>query len=104
MKINLKPIYILFLFTVILFTACKKKTKCDNAQLCIKNIGTDTIYFCWGCSSYTDSILPGGKACRYVGPIEVSGSSENVVWSDFESTHGNFRIKVDDCLVEKDIE
>lgn len=30
----------------VLATACG--SKCEDAQLCVRNIGTDTIYYCWG--------------------------------------------------------
>lgn len=97
-------IYIFSFITIIFLEGCKKKIECDNAQLCVKNIGTDKIYYCWGCSFYSDSILPGNKACKYVGAIEITSSSESVVWVDFSSSKGSYRIKVDDCYVEKEIQ
>jgi len=41
---------IVCLAIVVFFTTCKKKVKCDNAELCVKNIGSDIIYYAWGSS------------------------------------------------------
>jgi hypothetical protein len=83
---------------------CTKKVDCDNAQICLKNIGNDTIWYCWGCSGYTETLLPGDKACKYVGEVYIKNSSESIVWIDFTSDHGHYRMKVDDCYIEKEIQ
>lgn len=87
------------------FVSCKKKgIQCDNAELRIKNIGTDTIYYSFNSSAYTDTLLPGATISSFVGPIEVTSESESTVTTTFESTHGNYAIEVDDCVVTREIQ
>jgi len=98
-----KTIFIISV-TAIFFANCKKKVQCDNAQLCVKNTGNGVIHYAWNGNIYTDSLMPGQSACKYVGPIKITRTKEQVVWVDFESDHGNYRIKVDNCTVEKEIQ
>jgi len=96
-----------FLFlTAIMFSNCMKNNdiNCDNAELCITNIGSDTINYSWGSTLYTDYMLPGNKACINVGHIEVTKNSSATEEVYFYSDHGNFIIVVDECLEEHDIE
>lgn len=99
---------ILFIFSVIIFGCIEDDVDCENAELCVKNIGTDTIYYCWGCNYYEDFIIPRGEACTNVGEISIdysiSGTTESVIWINFDSSHGSYLIRVDDCYVEKFIE
>ena len=94
---------LIILLLIIVFTSCKKKVDCD-ATLCVKNIGNDTIHYSWGSSVYEDSILPGHSACKSVGHIEIDGTSESTVTAYFDSDHGNFAIKVDECEENHEIE
>ena len=96
-------IYIPFLIAMLIFLSCKKKVDCD-ATLCVKNIGHDTIHYSWGSSAYSDSLLPSQTACKSVGHIEIDGTSNSTVTAYFESDHGNFAIKVDECEENHEIE
>ncbi|MFC1731082.1 hypothetical protein ACFL6I_12180 [candidate division KSB1 bacterium] len=98
-----KIIPVLIIFLAIIYS-CSKKKECDNAQLCFKNIGTDTILYCWGCNYYEDTLFPGAKVCTDVGEISISasGGSTSVVY--FDSDHGSYAIKVTDCYIEKEIQ
>ena len=93
----------LFLLGVValLVTACGNKVDCDNAELCIKNVGTDTVHYCWGCNLYSESLPPGEQTCIKVGRIHGNRNNGSFVWVDFESDHGSYRIEVADCYVEK---
>ena len=95
--------YTSLLLILFLFASCKKKVDCD-ATLCVKNIGNDTIHYSWGSSAYEDSILPGKSACKNVGHIEIDGSSESTITAYFDSDHGNYAIKVDECEENHEIE
>lgn len=94
--------------TVILFLSCKKDIVCDDAQLCMVNKTNDTIYYCWGCNIYRDTLLPGARTCENVGPVSVSSSlsssSSSIVWVDFSSSAGSYLIKVDECYIELPLE
>ena len=88
------------------FIACKKKggISCDNAELRIKNIGNDTIWYAFNSSSWDKMLLPDSTISEFVGPIEVGGDSESLVTTTFESDHGNYAITVDDCVVNREIQ
>jgi hypothetical protein len=58
------------------------------------------IYYCWGCSSYKDTLLPGAKTTFDVGPIHVDGTSSSIKWVPFDSSHGSYMVKVDKCYIE----
>jgi len=80
-----------------------KKVDCE-ATLCIKNIGSQVIHYSWGSSYYTDSIMPGESACENVGHIEISNRVEHTRTAYFESDHGNYAIRVDECDENQEIE
>ena len=91
---------LLITFSFLAAAGCKKEPSCDNAELCVKNTGSDTIYYCWGCSFHADTLLPGSKACKNVGAI----GDGSVIWADFDCSKGVYRIEVADCYVEKEIQ
>ena len=84
---------ILILILVFSLAACKKETKCDNARICVKNIGTDVIWYAWGSNQFSDSIAPGEEACNYVGPI---GDGHTYI-TNFQSDHGSYSMEVTEC-------
>jgi hypothetical protein len=100
----LKLLYSFLLISIITISCSKDKLDCDNAQLCVKNIGNDTINYCWGCYPYTEVLLPGEKACRFVGEIHSSTNEEDLSVRYFDSDHGNLAIRMDACYVERQIE
>ncbi len=100
----MKKIIPLILVISAALASCTKKVQCDNAQLCVRNIGTDTIYYCWGCNSYDSTLVPGASACINVGEIEVSRSIENTAIMSFYSTHGSYAMEVDECFEKREIE
>ncbi len=100
----MKKIIPILLFAIAIFASCSKDIECDNAQLCIKNISSDTILYCWGCNYYEDTLLPYGKACTDVGPISIKRNSESTSTVFFDSDHGSYAIEVRDCYVEKEID
>lgn len=88
------------------FMACKKKDEihCDNAELRIKNTGNDTIYYGFNTSAWTEILLPDSTISHFVGPVEVTSTSESTVTTTFESDHGSFSIEINDCLITKEIQ
>lgn len=99
----MKHLFII-LFISILAYSCSKETHCDNAQLCVKNVGNDTINYCWGCYPYTEVLLPGEKACRYVGEVTITSTEETYTVQYFDSDRGNIAIKMNDCYVEQPVD
>ncbi|PKP04632.1 MAG: hypothetical protein CVU11_04445 [Bacteroidetes bacterium HGW-Bacteroidetes-6] len=86
------------------FLSCCNNVNCDNAQICVKNVGNETIHYCWNCNSYDDSIAPGESTCLDVGPIYINLTTTSTVWVEFDSDHGTYRTEVNDCYIEKEIE
>lgn len=100
----MRPLFILFFISILGLSCSKETLDCDNAQLCVKNIGNDTINYCWGCYPFTEVLLPGEKACRYVGEIHSSTNDEDKSIYYFDSDHGNYAMGMNACYVEKLIE
>ena len=86
-----------------LFSSCsRRKLDCDNAQVCYKNVGTDTINYCFGgCNIYSEKLLPGCTACEQIGSVHSTATVTDGKTSMFTSDHGNFIIDVDACYKEK---
>src|SRR6185436_15292591 len=84
------------LISLIFLSSCKKKVSCE-ANLCVKNIGQETIHYSWGSSVYTDSVMPGESACKSVGHIEIDEGSSSTTVEYFNSDHGHYAIEVDEC-------
>jgi hypothetical protein len=100
---------LLSIFAYISLTGCGSKDfHCDNAQLCIKNVGQDTIHYAWGSSWYDQKMGPGESACTFVGEVYRKSSlttvAENYPVVPFDSDHGSFGIEVNACYVEKEID
>jgi len=95
-------ISILIFFTLLM--GCSKKLDCEDATLCVKNVGNDTIYYCWGCYPYTEILLPGEKACRNIGSIHSSTNEEDLSVYYFDSNHGNLVIRMNECNVQRQID
>ena len=61
------------------------------------NMTADTIRYCWGCNTYSESVAPGEKACRDVmGPIDENST----VLVYFETAGGTRTVEVSECYVE----
>ena len=90
-------ITVLILFSIS-FMACKQPN-CQNARVCVKNVGAEVIWYAWNSSAYSDSLAPGDEACKFVG--EISGGSSYV--TTFNSDHGSYAIEVTECEQKQEI-
>lgn len=101
-------IYLMTLVGILYMGSCKEDVYCDNAQVCVKNIGSDTIRFCWGCNMHDEVIPPGEKACTYVGVIEIThglgGSSASTETISFQTSGYTLMIEVDECYEERSVD
>ena len=93
----------LIAFTL-LMASCVKEVDCENAEMCVRNVGTDTVFYCWNCSDFSSIILPGEKACKNVGKIYISSTKESTVGASFNSPQGNYITEIRDCYTEFEIE
>jgi hypothetical protein len=95
---------LLFIALAILaLTSCKKYVKCDNAELCIKNIGTDTIWCAWNSSAYTEKLLPGATICTNLGKLDTDPNNSQGSTTTFNSDHGSYSFNVSACHTDKEI-
>jgi hypothetical protein len=99
-----KSILLLALVAVAVFSSCGKRVDCNDAQACVRNVGTDTIHYCWGCSYYGESIAPGETACTNVGEVTINPTTNNYSVVSFNSDHGNYSIAVEDCYVVLEVD
>ena len=97
-------ISILITAVFILMSSCAKKIDCDNAKLCVINVGNNTINYCWGCNSYTEILLPGEKTCIDVGPLHVKSNDGYYSVYYFDADGTTHAIQMNNCYVEKQIE
>lgn len=95
------------LLLVVLFSCKKKNVDCE-ATVCVVNQGADTVWYCWGCNSYSEFIPPGGKACRPVGHIKIKkglfGTEESTTDVYFNTSSATYVIPVDECNEERIIQ
>ncbi len=102
----MKKIFVALLITIA-FVGCGNNIDCEDAEICIINTGNSTIYYnseSWGSNFHNDSILPGERVCKNVGPVSdhwLEGS--NTVWVPFSSSHGYLMIEVATCYREVEI-
>jgi len=89
--------------TILLGCRKDKGFSCDHAVVCVTNTSASVVYYSWTGNFYTDSILPGQKACKDVGYISVTPTEESTVTITFNSNRGNFAIYVNECNVERTI-
>ena len=97
------PIVIIAFLAIIAVSCSKETVKCDSSQICVVNTGNDTIMYCWGCNSYTEVLLPGGSACLDTGPLEVEKGADFASVYSFDSDHGTYPIKLNDCYIEQQV-
>lgn len=106
MKNNILYFTISLLILSISLISCKKEIHCEQAEVCVTNIGTDTIYYSWGGSDMSTYVIPGDSTCKISEEeVHITSSSESFTVAYFETIgHGSYTIKIKDCHVSYDIE
>ena len=103
----MKSILILLSISSLIFiSSCKKKkVQCDHGEVCVKNIGSDTIYYSWGGSQMDKYILPGETTCTQTQEeIYITRNEESFSTIYFETIgHGSYAIKVKECKVNREV-
>lgn len=72
--------------------SCRNE-KCDNARACVVNNTHDTVYYGWGSSWYSDTLLPGARSCQNLGEMD----KYTTYHASFNSSSGDVNIEVDEC-------
>lgn len=84
---------------------CRKKYEhCDNAELCVKNIGSKNIAYGWNTSSLADTLKPGQSTCIQTGEFNADPKNESGSYNDFVTNGSSYRIKTTSCNTLKEIE
>lgn len=106
MKNTILFLLVTLVFITITLSACKKEIHCEQAELCVVNIGIDTIYYSWGSSSKNDYIIPGDSACKISEEeVHITSDTEEFTTAYFETIgHGSYAIQIKNCHVSYDVE
>ena len=95
----------LLLFATIFcgLSACVEKIDCE-AELCVKNVGNDTIRYAWNSTSLDEKLEPQGTTCRQLGRLQKDRINDGYFITQFNSDRGTYAIKVEQCYTEYEIE
>ena len=88
---------------VLMLACCKETIDCDNAKVVVKNIGTDTIRYCWGCNWYDSILAPGQMATTFVGEIHIGGGVQQTSVASFCTSGATYAIEVNECVEYREI-
>ena len=95
----------LFLLIAIpLLCACKKHESCDNAQVCVKNIGSTDIAYAWNSNGLADTLKPGETTCTDAGEFNGDPNNEAGAYVDFVTDDATWTIKTTSCNTLKEID
>jgi hypothetical protein len=89
---------------VLMLGFCKETIDCDNAKVVVKNTGSDTIRYCWGCNMYDSILAPGQMATSSVGPIHMGGGVQQTSVATFCTSGATYAIEVNECVEYREID
>ena len=96
----MKAIFLVF-FGCVIFAAIScskgKNVNCSNAQICVQNKSGKVVHYAWDSNMFTDSIMPNGSACKYVGQVVVTNTTTQTPTTYFYSDRINVAITVNTC-------
>ena len=97
------------LFTISILTltlmGCRKKYEhCDNATICVKNIGSTKIAYAWNSNAFADTLKPGQSTCKDVGEYNADPKNQSGSISYFQTNSATWAIKPTSCNTEKEID
>lgn len=94
---------ILLAIPLFIVLSCKKYVYCENAEVCVRNAGSDTIWCAWNSSLYNIKLAPGESTCSKVGEINTNprNGTRKIIY--FNSDHGNYALEVQECNQKHDI-
>jgi len=96
---------VLFLLLALpLLGACNKYESCDNAYVCVTNIGSTDIPYAWNSNGLGDTLKPGATTCVDVGEYKGDPNDEIGSYIDFVTDGPTWTIKTTSCLTLKEIE
>lgn len=82
--------YFVFLLGILMVCFLSEYTNCYNAELCVKNTGNDTIYYCWAANLLQNTLFPDQITCILVGPIKKNITTKQYTYGDLFSDHSHY--------------
>jgi len=93
-----------FVLLIIILFGCKKKYEhCDNATVCVKNIGSNKIAYAWNSNSFADTLRPGERTCTNAGEYNADPKNQAAEIVYFQTSSATWAIKPTSCNTEKEI-
>lgn len=99
----MKNLVIIALLTIVIVSCSKEQTMCDNAVVCVKNVGNDTINYAWNSTYYDGELLPGQNTCIDLGEVDIE-EGDWFASNKFYNDHGDFGILSTECYEELEID
>ena len=97
-----------FLTIIIVITTligCRKKYEhCDNATICVKNIGSTKIAYAWNSNAFADTLKPGQSTCKDVGEYNADPKNQAGSVSYFQTNNATWAIQPTSCNTQKEID
>jgi hypothetical protein len=94
-----------FLFFAIIITGCRKKYEhCDNATICVKNIGSKKVAYAWNSNGFADTLKPGQSACTNAGEFNADPGNKAAEIVYFETNAATWAITPTSCNTQKEID
>jgi hypothetical protein len=97
----------IFILIPVLFflSGCRKKYEhCENATVCVKNIGSNRIAYAWNSNILDDTLDPGGTTCTNAGEFNADPKNQSGEIVYFTTKDATWAIKTTSCKTEKEID
>lgn len=95
---------IILIIGIVLFSKCRKKYEhCENATVCVKNIGSNRIAYAWNSNGLADTLEPGNTTCTNAGEFNADPKNQSGEIVYFTTKDATWAIKTTSCKTEKEI-
>lgn len=95
---------LLLAFTISISNCRKKYEHCENARVCVKNIGSNRIAYAWNSNSLADTLNPGQSTCTDAGEYNADPKNQAGAIVYFTTNGATWAIKPTSCNTEKEID
>ena len=96
--------FLAFVFVLLILSCRKKYEHCDNATVCVKNIGSNKIAYSWGSKSQVDTLKPGQSTCTGAGEYNADPNNKSGGVVYFQTNAATWAIQPTSCNTEKEID
>lgn len=99
-----KLVCLCLILIIQLAASCKKYEHCDEATICVKNIGSTPIPYAWNANGLADTLQPGQSTCRTVGEYNADPNNYSAEMTYFVTNQATWAIRPTSCNTQKEIE